>query len=315
MANKKRRKSKKKNRGIQLLGGILALLLAFGLYYLEDSGKLDGLLAGPEYAAMAQVREQPLRVHFLDVGQGDCILVQTDSGAVLIDAGEQPQAKAIIAYLREQKVEKLDYVIATHPHADHIGGMAELLEAIPAEHIIMPRLGKQNTPTTKTYETLLKTIQTKKINAIAAKTGSSYTLGEAGFTVYAPDTQSEELNNMSIATRFSYGNTAFLFTGDAEQDRENELLESGAALQADVFKAGHHGSKTSSCAQLLARVKPKTVVISCGQGNSYGHPHDAALQRFADIGAAVLRTDICGTIVMGSDGNKIFTYYENEDNS
>lgn len=254
-----------------------------------------------------------LQVHYIDVGQGDCSLVVCDGQTLLIDAGENGHETEVINYLRSLGIEKLDYIIATHPHSDHIGGLPEVIEEFGMDNIIMPRLTKEQTPTTKTYTKMLEAIKGSGAKVISAKPGSSYTLGTAAVDILGPvSNNAEDLNSMSVVAKVTYGENSFLFTGDAETDEEKEIIESGANLDADVLKMGHHGSNTSSHKDFLAEVTPEICVIMCGENNDYGHPHKEPLERLKKYTDEVYRTDICGDIVITSDGENLDIEYENQ---
>jgi len=248
----------------------------------------------------------PLRVHFIDVGQGDCTLIQSGEANVLIDGGERGNDKNVISYLRNQNVQQIDYLIITHPHSDHIGSLPEIIAQYPPKNVIMTRLSEKDVPTTKIYENLLKAITQSGAAIIAAEPGNGYNIGEAKLEILAPLAQYNELNNMSVVIRVSLGDVAYLFTGDAESKSENAMVASGRNLRADVLKAGHHGSKSSTSADFLAAVRPTVAVISNGQ-NSYGHPHDEVMKRLAAMGVQVLRTDQRGTIIIATDGKELIT--------
>ena len=252
-------------------------------------------------------------VHFIDVGQGDCSLVVCDGQTLLIDAGENGHETDVINYIRSLGIEKLDYIIATHPHSDHIGGMAEVIEEFGMNNIIMPRLTEKLTPTTKTYTKMLNAIQSSGAKVISAQVGSTYTLGGASFEILGPVTDdAEDLNSMSVVVKMTHGENTFMFTGDAETDEEKEIIETGANLDADVLKMGHHGSNTSSHKDFLAEVTPEICVILCGKDNDYGHPHKEPLERVKNYTNDIYRTDICGSIVVSSDGEKLDINYENQ---
>lgn len=252
-------------------------------------------------------------VHFIDVGQGDCTLVLSGDMALLIDAGENGHETQVLNYLRSMKIDKLDYIIATHQHSDHIGGIPEVLEEFEADNIIMPRLTKAQTPTNSTYKAFLSALQNSDAKIISAKPGLKYQLGEAEFEILGPVTDDcEDINSMSAVTKITYGNNSFLVTGDAEKDEELEIIENGANLDCDVLRVGHHGSSTSSSREFLEAVTPEICVISCGSNNDYGHPHDKALKRISYQTDEVYRTDICGSIVMTSDGENIDISYDNQ---
>lgn len=252
-------------------------------------------------------------VHFIDVGQGDCTLVLCGEKALLIDAGENGHETEVLNYLRSMKIDKLDYIVATHQHSDHIGGIPEVLEEYEADNIIMPRLTKAQTPTNSTYTAFLKALQNTDAKIISAKPGLKYTLGDAEFEILGPVTDDcEDINSMSAVTKITYGQNTFLVTGDAERDEELEIIENGSNLDCDVLKAGHHGSSTSSCKDFLDAVTPEICVISCGANNDYGHPHEKAVNSILKHTDEIYRTDICGSIVMTSDGENIEISYENQ---
>lgn len=253
------------------------------------------------------------KVHYIDVGQGDCELVECDGKYMLIDASENGHEDEILNYLKTLGVEKLDYIVASHQHSDHIGGIPEVLAEIRADNIIMPRLTKSQTPTNSTYKAFLNALKSSEAKIIEAKVGAKYNLGTATFEILGPVTNdAEDINNMSAVVRLDFGENSFLFTGDAETEEELEMLDNGAALDCDVLKAGHHGSSTSSSKKFLDAVTPEICVISCGEGNDYGHPHDKAVNRIKKHTDAIYRTDLCGDIVIVSDGKGLTVSYENQ---
>ncbi len=257
--------------------------------------------------------EQTAAVHMIDVGQGDSILIQTGDKTVLIDAGERDQGQTVCDYLKSAGVEKLDLVIATHPHADHIGGLAQVLEQFSASEILMPRLTDDMVPTTAVFRRLMEAIEKQSISATAAQPGLVYDLGgEVFLTVLSPVDDYEDLNDYSVVCRLDSGETSFLFTGDAEKRVEQDLIRVGADLRADVLKAGHHGSSTSSSEAFLDAVSPKIAAISCGEGNDYGHPHKEIMASFSQRNITVYRTDLEGSVVFSTDGKDITVQTERE---
>lgn len=244
-------------------------------------------------------------VHFMDIGQADCSLFICGEDTVLIDAGEVDSYPTIHTYLEQQNVTEIDYFILTHAHADHIGSADEILKNYKVNHVIMPKYSEINMPTSKTYEDLLYTLSDTDTKVIAAAPGNSYMLSACSFSVLAPNKDYEELNNSSVVVRFAFGDTAFLFQGDAERMSEQDILDAGFPVRADVIKLGHHGSKTSSSAGYLEAVQPKLAVISCGLDNAYKHPSDTILKRLEDMGIDYRRTDRNGTIVVTSNGTEI----------
>jgi len=279
---------------------LLALLLALALLLSLAACDLEWL-AG---LIPASAPGTGVAVHFIDVGQGDCELVEAQGHFLLIDGGERGSEDRVVKYLRAQGVEALDYVVATHPHSDHMGGLAYgVLEAFPVGTVIAPRFSPENTPDTLTYEKFLGAVAdlvAAGAKAEYAKPGKTYALGEASFTILGPLTEDgRNYNNDSVVLRVEYQSGAALFMGDAEKRVEAALLkEYGEALRANLLKAGHHGSKTSSNEDFLRAVMPGDLVITCGVGNSYGHPSPVVLERCESLGIRVHRTDIGGTIVL-----------------
>ncbi len=244
---------------------------------------------------------QPLKVHFLDVGQGDSIFIELpNKEAMLIDAGNNVDGNSIVSYIKNNGYNSLNYLIATHPHADHIGGMATVVQSLDINNIYMPRA----TTTTKTYETLLTTIQSKGLKIKTAKAGVSIiNVDNLNIEILAPNSESyQDLNDYSAVIKLTYKDNSFLLTGDAETASENEIT---ANVKADVLKVGHHGSNSSTSNSFLSKVSPNHAVISVGKGNSYGHPTQGTLTKLNNAGINIYRTDEVGTIVFTSDGSKI----------
>jgi competence protein ComEC len=276
------------------------LFLSFGL-----AG--CGVTITPEHSTGVlgqEVASCVLRVHFLDVGQGDCILVQFPNGQnMLVDAGKNDSAGTIIEYLQAMGITSLDYLVGTHPHEDHIGSLDQVIMRFPAGKVFLPKA----TATTRTYRDLLEAIAGKGLKVTTAKAGVSI-LDEEGLSVrvLAPLSSSyEDLNNYSAVIKITYGEISFLLTGDAEAESEKEILESSAEIRADVLKVAHHGSSTSTTPAFLSMVKPEYAVISLGADNEYNHPHATTLTKLKKSGANILRTDEKGTIVFTTDGKSI----------
>lgn len=256
-----------------------------------------------------------LAVHFIDVGQGDSILIQTPTGdTMLIDAGEKGYEKTVCDYIDTYGDDTLEYVVATHPHSDHIGALDNVINAYTVSNVIMPRLQESITPTTAAYRDLLSAVKKSKAKVISAKPGYTFALGNGVCTVLAPVEQTDDLNNMSVVLRLDWGETSFLFTGDAETAEEKTILKSKYAdlVNTDVLKMGHHGSGTSSSAAFLKAASPTYCVISCGTGNDYGHPHTQTLKKLEKLQIDPLRTDLLGSIRIYSDG-QILTVECDED--
>ena len=251
------------------------------------------------------------RIHFIDVGQGDCALIQTENYNILIDAGDNGQEETVLAYLKKYQISSLDLVIATHPHADHIGGMAEVINSVDVKELWMPEIPDSQLPTSGSFNGMLKAIANREVSAYYASPGQSFLCDGGVLTVLGPlqGKTYESLNDYSLVISFVYDNTSFLFTGDMESDAEKDLIDAGSFLSADVLKVGHHGSSTSSSAVFLNAVDPSYCVISVGEGNSYNHPHREIMERFETMGLTPLRTDQSGDIQfwVGPDGLTVAT--------
>jgi beta-lactamase superfamily II metal-dependent hydrolase len=248
-----------------------------------------------------------LSVYFLDVGQGDSELIVADGRAMLIDAGEPQYGDTVVSDIQKLGITKLDYIIATHPHSDHIGGLPDVMKNFDVDKIIAPKLPDKQVPTTTVYKNFIDEAKKKGYKLTQAKAGDVYDLGDAVFTILSPDPGAtyDDLNDYSVVIRLVYGKTSWLFTGDAEKPAENAILKSGRTVSADILKVGHHGSANSSTADFLKAVKPQAAVIEVGAGNTYGLPTDAALKRIKVYTSKIYRTDEDGIVVFTSDGQKI----------
>ena len=244
-----------------------------------------------------------LEIYVIDCGQGDSIFLSLpDETTMLIDGSTQSEAEAVLDFLDALDVRRLDYVVATHPHEDHIGGLDDCIEALEVGEVYMPDVVN----TTQAFENLLSVIEEKNL-AVTVPAGGEYLIGHAAsdFSIQclAPNqAEYDELNDYSIVLRIVYGERAVLLTGDAETVSENEMLMAGYDLSADVVKLGHHGSSTSSSEPFLRAVFPSYAVISCGADNSYGHPHQETLDLLSRFGISPFRTDTDGTVLIATDG-------------
>ena len=248
-----------------------------------------------------QAEDVLLRVDFLNVGQADCALLSTNGHYMVIDGGKNGDADTILSYLEGQGVEKLDAVVGTHPHEDHIGSLDAIINHFDVDAVYMPKIMH----TSKTFEDVLDAVANKGLKIKSPSPGDTIDFNGLEIEVLGPQREYKDFNNNSIVLKVNAGETAFLFTGDAEETAEKDILQADYDLQADVLKVGHHGSSTSSSQAFLQAVKPKYAVISVGVGNSYHHPEEEALQRLQSIGAEIYRTDLQGNIVCTTDGKNI----------
>lgn len=293
----KKGRKQKKQWSVMLLTMIcmLALLYIFGW---------NGILTDVEAEndkAVADEDVSGMEVHFIDVGQGDATLIKVGDHAMLIDCGENDKGTAVQLYLKKQGVEHLDYLVLTHTDSDHIGGADVIISKFNIGQIFLSDFKKDN----KTYRDLMDSMKSRNMGFSIPEVGEEYALGNAVFTILAPNDSYEDPNNSSIALIVDYGQNSFLFSGDCEEEAEQDILENGMDLDVDVYQVGHHGSRTSSTEEFLDAMTPSYAVISCGEGNSYGHPHAQTLNRLRERKVKVFRTDEQGSIIAFCDGEQI----------
>ena len=243
-----------------------------------------------------------LKVHYIDVGQADSILIQQGSSSMLIDAGNNADSELVKKYIADQGITNLDFLVGTHPHEDHIGGLDYVINSFKIGKIYMPKA----VSTTKTFKDVVNSIKSKGMKVSAPVPGQTFKLGQATCTILAPNSSGyEDVNNESIVIKVTFGSNSFLFTGDAEDVSEKEMLAKGFDIKTDVLKVGHHGSKSSTTQGFLDKVSPKYAVVSVGKGNDYGHPVQSTMDRLKNKNVAVYRTDENGTIIALSNGKDV----------
>lgn len=240
-----------------------------------------------------------LSVHFIDVGQGDCIYINQGEYNMLIDAGNNEDGEKLVSYLKSLNVNGFDYVIGTHPHEDHIGGMDDIINNFEIENYYMP----DKLSTTKTFEDVLDALDAKGLSYNVPKIDDEFKLGDATFKVIYSGDDTNDINDSSIVLKMTYGDNSFLFTGDATSNVEEIILNKD--IKSDVLKVAHHGSSYSSTTEFLDKVNPKYAVISVGKNNSYNHPASITLQKLSNRDIKVYRTDLDGTIIFTSDGTNL----------
>ena len=284
----------------------LAAALALGLVGCDTSSIVPGgsgdVMPNPAASQTGTTpsdgQDAAFQMHFIDVGQALSVLVECDGQFMLYDGGNVDDGSLVVSYLQSQGVEQLEYVFCSHAHEDHVGGLAAALAYFPAYHVYSP----VTEASTKCFKDFVKYTQQQNLQVEVPAVGTQWALGSATVTLLGPVTQYSETNNTSLVLRIDYGNTSFLLTGDMENTAETDLVNSGANLKADVLQVGHHGSSTSTGYLFLNAVLPEMGVISCGTGNKYGHPHEETLSILRDAKVDVYRTDLQGTITIGSDG-------------
>ena len=309
-----KKKSNKNNKLIYSIAAILGIVvvLLFGDHFTTEN--IENMFSNVVENQLAQnyesnenttvVEGQNVVVHFFDVGQADSILVQSEEKTMLIDAGTNNMGKTVVKYLQDLNIFKIDYLVGTHPHEDHIGGLDDVINNFEIGTIYMPKVQTN----TKTFEDVLDAISNKNLKITSPEVGFKFNVGNAQCEIMSIGRGTAEeksnLNLSSIVIRMTYGEQSFLFTGDAEKQNE----EARQWPQTTVLKVGHHGSDTSSSQEFLNEVKPQIAIISVGKGNTYGHPKQTTIDQLQKINARIYRTDESGTITITCDGkNNIVT--------
>lgn len=317
-------RSKKIDATTRIFIATIAIIALVGLFVWQNKEDITNYIIGKESSVSSVTpkietnigkpseNEKQIQVHFINVGQADCELIIDGDHAALIDAGNAEDAEIILNYLKAYNVSHLDYAIFTHPHEDHIGSAAQILNEISTDIVFEAPVGN----TTQVYKNMQKVISEKGYIAIYPEVGDTYTFGNGEFIILGPDRTLDfsDINNASIVFKYTYENTAFLFQGDAERESEAAILEDGTDVSADVYKVGHHGSNSSTSYPWLRAIMPKIAVI-CVDANSklgmqYGHPTDDTLSKLRDANVPVYRTDLNGNIVVSSDGENVWATTE-----
>lgn len=292
------KKTKNKLMKILLVFIIMVCTYFYEEYFQEDTTKNE-----VEYRQNQEVKINPnnLVIHFVDVGQGDCILIGQNNEYVLIDAGNNEDGQLLVEYFKELGVKKFKYVIGTHAHEDHIGGIDNIINNFELDKFYMPDV----ITTTKTFEDVLDALLKKQKAFDTPKIGDKFKLNDLEFEVLYLGTDKSDLNDTSIVLKLTYKNTTYLFMGDATSKVEKILINEGKDLSSDVLKVGHHGSQYSSTATFLKKVNPSYAVIQVGQDNEYDHPKQVTLDKLNKLNTLTYRTDEQGTIILTSDGENI----------
>jgi len=273
-----------------------------GYCIIGSDGYWTGERLSSDPSGPATSESETIKISYIDVGQADSILIQQGSYSMLIDAGNKEDSDTVKDYINSQGITQLDYVIGTHPHEDHIGGLDEIISSLDIGSIYMPEVKA----TTRAFEDVVTAVRNKGMTIRAPAAGDSFRLGKADCTILGPiHPEADDLNTYSIVLKVTFGDNSFLFTGDAQYSNERDMIDGGFNLSADVLKVGHHGSNTSTSQEFLNKVKPKYAVISAGKDNPYGQPSDDVISRLKNSGTDIFRTDVNGTVVCTSDGNNI----------
>lgn len=268
----------------------------------EKASKFDKeTLSASSQTNLLEASENTAQFHFIDVGQGDCVLIQSGDTNILIDSGTSESGSVVYRYLRNLDIDFLDYFIGTHPHEDHLGGASSVLSSIDVGTVFL----NSDTSSSYFYERFIDTLIEREITPVRPDMNCIYETGPFRVKFLSPTKDFEDTNDNSLITMIQFGDIKALFMGDAERAVESELITGRTDISADILKVGHHGSRYASSAEFLNAVYPGVAVIQCGEGNSYGHPHEEVLQRLSATEATVLRTDESGSIVLITDGKTI----------
>lgn len=280
---------KRKDKAAKLISFVVVVIIALIFTYGDKI-----------FRKADRISDSEIRVHFIDVGQGSATLVSCAEKGILIDTGEAEYSQRLIEYIDDCGVTTLDYVIASHPHSDHMGGMADIINKYPIGTFIMPEIADENEPTTKVYEKMLDALIKKEVNSCYSEVGDVYNFCDGvSFKILGPCEQLSDLNNMSVIVKLTANGTDFMILGDAEKQELSSVYETNpyADYKADILAMGHHGSSTSIYDKFLDAVDADVAVISCGRNNSYGHPHRETLDYIGENKITAYRTDLEGDIV------------------
>lgn len=288
----------KKNKNNKFIRHLIIVLLVLGYYYIKDNEESYSKKKEPQIEQIQEVSSD-LSIHYIDVGQADSILIKNNEFSMLIDAGNNEDGPLLIDYLEELNINKLDYVVGTHPHEDHIGGLDDIINNIEVKEVLLP----EAMTTTKTFEDVLDAIESNELEITVPTIGEKFTLGETNFEVIYTGTGEKDLNEASLILKMNFGNHSYLFTGDTTEEVEKTILDKN--IDIDVLKVAHHGSRYSSCTEFLNLATPKYAIISAGEGNSYGHPEIETINRLKNHTENIYITKDLGTIVLTSDGTNI----------
>ena len=290
----------KKKKKQKLPKGISILLIIVAIFYSLYERDIDQTFGLPVTETFKETENtNTLDITYLDVGQADAILIQNEGHNMLIDAGNNEDGPLLVQYFKEQNMTKFDYLIATHPHEDHIGGMDDIIKNFDIEKIYMPNV----TTTTKTFLDVLNAMEEKNMTFDVPNIGQNFALGHTLFQVMYTGSDKKNLNNSSIILKANFKNTSYLFTGDATSEVEKKILSKD--IKATVLKVGHHGSKYSTTTEFLNKVNPKYAIISVGKNNSYNHPNQITIDKLTKKNIEIHRTDQEGSIFLKSDGKTI----------
>ena len=290
----------KKTQKTKLLRYIFIILCIIGYYYTKDNFESYSKKDNPQTQEIQNEVSTNLSIYYFDVGQADSILITNNDNSMLIDAGNNEDGKLLVSYIKDElNIDKIDYVVGTHPHEDHIGGLDDIIDNFAINKVYLP----EALTTTKTFEDVLDAIANNNLNITVPTIGEKFSLGDLNFEIIYTGKGINNLNEASIIIKMTFGNHTYLFTGDTIEEVEKTILDKN--IDIDVLKVAHHGSSTSTCKEFLEATTPKYAIISVGLDNSYNHPDEATLDRLKKYTNKIYITKDLGTILLTSDGTNI----------
>jgi competence protein ComEC len=291
----------KRKKNSKFIRHLIIVLLIFGYYYIKDNQESYSKQDNPPIEKKEPIQQvtTDLSIHYIDVGQADSILIKNKEHSMLIDAGNNADGPLLVDYLKEQNITKIDYVVGTHPHEDHIGGLDDIINNFEIQEVYLPEV----MTTTKTFEDVLDSIENNNLEITIPTIGDIFKIGEMNFEVIYTGTDEKDLNASSIVLKMTFGNHSYLFTGDTTEEVEKTFLDKN--INIDILKVAHHGSKYSTCNEFLKKATPTYAIISVGEDNSYNHPELETLTRLKQYTKNIYMTKDLGTIILNSDGTNI----------
>lgn len=300
---RKRARINKKNFKYYIAALVIVVLLNIAAVWMEQEQQEpdDSKSNNQQNSEIEGLNSKEMEVHFLDVDQGLCILVKLGDEVLIYDGGERDTSSQVVAYVKDLGITEIDYMISSHYDSDHVSGLIGCLNAFDVKNVI----GSNYEHNSKLYGSFIDAVKAEGLEMQYPEVGTEYSFGEAVITILSPEEISKDSNANSVAIKLTYGESDFIFTGDADYGSERDMVASGIDIDCEVLSVGHHGSASSSSSIFLENTTPEYVVISCGKGNSYGHPHEEVMELLENMEIDVFRNDVQGTVVATTDGKSI----------
>lgn len=300
---RKRARINKKNFKYYIAALVIVVLLNIAAVWMEQEQQEpdDSKSNSQQNSEIEGLNSKEMEVHFLDVDQGLCILVKLGDEVLIYDGGERDTSSQVVAYVKDLGITEIDYMISSHYDSDHVSGLIGCLNAFDVKNVI----GSNYEHNSKLYGSFIDAVKAEGLEMQYPEVGTEYSFGEAVITILSPEEISKDSNANSVAIKLTYGESDFIFTGDADYGSERDMVASGIDIDCEVLSVGHHGSASSSSSIFLENTTPEYVVISCGKGNSYGHPHEEVMELLENMEIDVFRNDVQGTVVATTDGKSI----------